>query len=109
MMATECKDWQAWLDKMPPKPDELHVVGDVTVGNPGVQPTLTMRAPQGINPSILMLDLHLVQQPGMWPQVMTCAPARFDRVMPPGAPDYTSVEIYSDGKRIAQIDVSIVQ
>lgn len=43
MMVTQCKDWQAWLDKMPPKPDELHVTGDVMVSNPGVQPTLTIR------------------------------------------------------------------
>lgn len=108
-MVTQCKDWQAWLDKMPPKPHELHVVGDVMVSNPGVQPTLTMRIPQGINPAILMLDLHLVQQPGMWPQVMTCAPVRFDRVMPPGAPDYASIEIYSNREQIAQVDVSIVK
>jgi hypothetical protein len=109
MMATQCKDWQAWLDKMPPKPDELHVTGDVMVGNPGVQPTLAMRNPQGLNPAILILDLYLVQQPGMWPQVMTCASVRFDRVLPPGATDYTSVEIYSDGEQIAQVDVSIVE
>jgi len=109
MMATECKDWQAWLDKMPPKPDELHVVGDVMVSNPGVRPMLTMRNPQGSNPAVLLLDLFLIQQPGIWPDVRVCAPARFDRVMSPGAPDYTSVEIYSDGKQILQIDVSIVE
>lgn len=108
-MTTECKDWQAWLDKMPPKPDELHVAGDVMVSNPGVQPMLAMRNPQGSNPTILILDLYLIQQPGKWPTVMVCVPARFDRVMPPGASDYTSVEIYSDGKQIAQIDVSIVE
>lgn len=109
MMATECKHWQAWLDKMPPKPDGLHVIGDVMVSNPGMRPTLSMRVPQGINPSILMLDLYLIQQPGIWPQVEVCAPARFDRVMPPGASDYTSVEIYLDKEQIAQIDVSIVE
>ena len=108
-MVTQCSDWQAWLNKMPPKPDELHVVGDVMVSNPGVQPTLTMRNLQGFNPSVLMLDLHLVQKPGMWPQVITCASARFDRVMPPNAPSYQSVEIYSEGERIALIDqISIV-
>ena len=109
MMATECKDWQTWLDKMPPKPDELHVVGDIMVSNPGVRPTPAMRNPQGSNPAVLILDLYLIQQPGIWPQVEVCAPARFDRVMPPGALDYTSVEIYSDGKQIAQVNVSIVQ
>lgn len=103
-MATQCRDWHAWLNTMPPKPDDLHVMGDILVGNPGVQPTLTMREPQGINPTILMLDLHLVQQPGMWPQVMTCASARFDRVMPPKAPNYQSIEIFSEGEQITLID-----
>lgn len=109
MMTTQCKNWQAWLDKMPPKPDELHVVGDVMASNPGVQPTLTMRNSQGANPAVLILDLYLIQQPGMWPQVITCASVRFDRVMLPGASGYTSVEIYSEGERIAQIDVPIVE
>jgi hypothetical protein len=94
---------------MPPKPDDFHVSGDVLVGNPGVQPILTMREPQGINPAILILDLNLVQQPGMWLQVVACASARFDRVMPPNATNYQSVEIFSHGERIALIDhVSVI-
>lgn len=109
MMVTQCKDWQAWLDKMPPKPDELHVTGDVMVSNPGVRPTLTMRNPQGSNPEALILDLYLIQQPGKWTQEKVCAQVNFNRVMPPGASDYTSVEIYSDGEQIAQINVSIVE
>lgn len=108
-MTTQCRDWHAWLNTMPPKPDDLHVVGDVLVSNPGVQPTLTMREPQGINPAILLLDLNLVQQPGMWPQILTCASARFNRVMPPKSPNYQAVEIYSQGQQIALIDtISIV-
>lgn len=108
-MAAQCRNWQAWLNTMPPKPDDFHVTGDVLVGNPGIHPALTMREPQGINPTILLLDLHLIQQPGMWPQVMTCAPARFDRVMPPNATNYQSVEIYSGNEQVAVIDhVSVV-
>jgi hypothetical protein len=103
-MTATCKDWYAWLNTMPPRPDDFHVTGDVMVSNPGIIALLTMKSPQGINPDILLLDLHLVQQPGMWIQVMTCAQARFDRVMPPGSKLYTAVEIFSDGKRIALID-----
>lgn len=109
MMATHCKNWQAWLNKMPPKPDELHVVGDVMVSNPGVRPALTMRNPQGSNPAILILDLYLIQQPGKWTQEKVCAQVKFDRIMPPGVSDYTTVEIYSDGEQIVQIDVSVVE
>jgi len=101
-MTTTCRDWHAWLNTMPPKPDDFHVAGDVLVANPGVQALLTMREPQ--SSSILILDLHLVQQPGIWPQLMTCTCARFDRVMPPNSINYKSVEIYQDGTKIALID-----
>lgn len=103
-MTIECKDWHAWLDTMPPKPDEFHVSGDIIVGNPGIRPILTMRNPPGINQTILMLDLSLVQQAGMWPQVVTCAQAKFNRVMPPGATAYNSVQIFLNGEKIASID-----
>lgn len=108
-MATECKDWQAWLNKMPPKPDELYVVGDVMVSNPGMQPMLAMRNLQGSSPTVLILDLFLIQQPGKWTQEEVCIQVRFDRIMPSGAADYTSVEIYSDREQITQVDVSIVE
>ena len=63
-----------------------------------------MREPQGINPAILMLDLHLVQKPGMWPQVLAVAHARYDRVLPPGAPPYKSVEVLHNNERVAFIE-----
>lgn len=102
-MTTICKDWYAWLNTMPPPPDDFHVIGDVTVGNPGIEAMLTMREPQGFNPAILMLDLHLVQKPGMWIQLVTCVQARFDRVMLAGATRYTSVDIFHDKAKIATI------
>lgn len=103
MAKADCRKWHAWLNTMPPKPDDLSVVGDVVVPNPGVVPQLTMREPQGINPGVLMLDLNLVQQPGMWPQVITCVQVRFDRVLPDKVP-YTAVEVFQDGERVAFID-----
>lgn len=103
-MFTQCKNWYAWLNTMPPKPDDLHVIGDVLVGNPGVLPVLLMREPQGINPTILILDLFLIQQPGMWPQVQACVSARFDRIILPENPNYQSVDIYFEVERIAFIE-----
>jgi hypothetical protein len=32
------RDWYAWINLMPPPPDEFHVVGEVYVSNPGVEP-----------------------------------------------------------------------
>ncbi|QQZ39767.1 hypothetical protein IF690_17085 [Pseudomonas sp. SK3(2021)] len=103
-MTTKCTNWHAWLNAMPPKPDELHVVGDVEVANPGVEAYLTMRTPQGINPTILLLDLHLVQRPGQWIQQLSCAQVRFTRVMPPNSPRYTAIEIFYNGERIKFIE-----
>lgn len=105
----ETRDWYAWINMMPPKPDDFHVVGEVCVGNPGTIPFLTVKEPQGINPSILLLDLHLIQQPGMWPQVMTWVQARFDKILLPKSQIYEQVDIFFNNELLAQVMVSEVQ
>lgn len=107
-MTIETKDWYAWINALPPKPDDFHVVGKVLVGNPGVLAHLCVRQPQGFNPSILLLDLHLVQQPGIWPQVQTWIQARFDEILTPASPKYTGVEVFYGGESIANIPVETV-
>ena len=96
--------WYAWLNTMPPGPNTLHVIGDVIVSNPGVRAHLTMRYPQGINPSILILDLSLIQEPGMWPAVLVSAQARFEKMLPSDFARYQMVEVYLEGVRIVSID-----
>lgn len=103
------RNWYAWIDKMPPPPDQFHVVGEVEVANPGVEALLQVRNPQGINPAILLLDLHLVQNPGMWPQVITWVQARYDKVLAPGSTCYTDVEIFYQNDPVARVPVQIVQ
>jgi len=105
----DSRKWYAWINLMPPPPDDFHVIGEVFVSNPGVQAMLTVRDPQGINPSILILDLHLSQQPGTWLQVMTWKQARYDEVSPPGAAKYAQVEIFSSDEHVASISVDTVQ
>ncbi len=102
------RDWYAWIDLMPPKPDDFHVTGEVQAGNPGILAQLCVREPQGINPRILLLDLHLVQQPGMWTQVVTWVQARYDKVLSPQSQRYDKVEIFSGGVSVAQVDVQEV-
>ena len=85
----ETRNWYAWINTMPPKPDDFHIIGEVFVGNPGVEALLTPKQPQGINPRIFLLDLHLIQKPGMWPQVMTWVQARYDFIIRPGEPPYS--------------------
>lgn len=105
----ETRNWYAWINTMPPPPDDFHVVGEVYVGNPGVQVEFHPRQPPGINPSILLLDLHLVQRPGMWRQQMTWIQGRYDKVLVPEGQRYIEVEVFYDGESIARLDVDLVE
>ena len=102
----ESKDWYAWNNLMPPKPDDFHVTGWVLVANPGIEPVLTRREPQGFNPSIIMLDLTLEQRPGVWPMVMTWKQVRYDEV--PSIMNYSQADIHLNGQSIALIKVENV-
>jgi hypothetical protein len=108
MSKLKTRNWYAWINFMPPEPDDFHVIGEVYVGNPGVQAELHVKEPQGINPDVLLLDLHLVQRTGMWPQVMTWVQCRYDTVLLKGTPQYTDVEIHLDGAVIATAKVDHV-
>ncbi|MHB8519868.1 MAG: hypothetical protein ACYDH9_03830 [Limisphaerales bacterium] len=99
------RHWYAWNDLMPPKPNHLHVVGEAQVGNPGVVALLSPKEPQGINPAILLLDLHLVQQPGNWTQQITWAQAGYTKIE---NGTYHEVAIYFGGKEVAKIPVEDV-
>jgi len=100
------RNWYAWLNTMPPKPDDFHVTGEVQVGNPGVFALLIKKEPQGINPAILLLDMHLVQQPGIWPQVVSWVPARYDEIITGTA--YTEVNVFCGSDIIAKIPVHMI-
>ena len=100
-------EWRATINKMPPPPDVLHVRGQVTVPNPGVDVSLKRRVPQGINPAILLLNLVLVQQPGEWPQVIVTKLATYEQAG--GDLPYKTVEIHSEGQPVVSIPVEIIQ
>ncbi|HEX3151564.1 MAG TPA: hypothetical protein VHR66_26040 [Gemmataceae bacterium] len=99
------RDWFAWNNFMPPKPDDFHVVGEVQVPNPGVDLLLVPRNPQGINPHILLLDLILVQRPGLWIQIPVWKSVRYDKYNA----SYTSVQIFACDQVIANVPVEEVQ
>jgi hypothetical protein len=101
------KDWRAWNNLMPPQPFHFHVVGEVQVPNPGVLAVLYPRVPQGINAAILLLELHLVQQPGVWPQHVTWAQAGYNKVIPKKI--YEQVTISNDGGIVKTVPVKDVQ
>lgn len=74
----DTSDWFAWVNAMPPGPPSLHVTGIVTAPNPGYEARLAPASPQGINPRDLILNVSLTRKPGVWPQVVTQIPVRYD-------------------------------
>jgi len=50
-----------------------------------------------------MLDLVLVQLPGVWPQILVWKQVRYDEV--PSLQNYDLAEVYSNEKVIAQTKV----
>lgn len=103
-LTAETATWHAWRDVMPAGSASLHVIGDVRVSNPGVSAVLTMRCPQGISPATLILDLSLIQQPGMWITAMTTVQTRFDGILPPSGSRYDAVEVYLHDEQLVLID-----
>lgn len=98
--------WMAWINKMPPPPDALHVRGQVSVPNAGVDVFLYRKEPQGINPTVLLLDVVLVQRPGIWPQVVVTKPATYEEV---GRDlNYATVSVLAHDTEVASIPVDIV-
>lgn len=102
------KNWYAWLNLMPPKPDDLHVEGLVEVPNPGVIPKLVGRVSQNTNPDVLLLNLFLAQQAGVWPPVISWSVARYDRVVGSTDRPPRRVLVYEDDVIVADLLVEHV-
>jgi hypothetical protein len=87
-------EWSAVQDFMPPGPPRLRVRGIRVMPTPGYRLTLTRAEPQGTNPAILLLDLHVEPPAGMVAQVLTPTPVSYDET---SDQRYTRVEIRPDG------------
>jgi hypothetical protein len=101
----ETREWYAWNDLMPPKPDFFHLTGEVQVPNPGVEVTLHPRG--DTKGSTINMDLVLTQRAGNWPQVETWKAAAYRRVL--FARPYKKAAIYHEGKKIEEVRVQDVQ
>jgi hypothetical protein len=102
----ETKNWSAWIDLMPPAPKRLHVEGDVRVGTPTSQAALIAKVPQGINPTILLLDPEV--RPHAGPEVMTWVKAQYDKVIDSGGAAPSQVEVLLNNTSIAKRPVKEV-
>lgn len=90
------RDWYAWNDLMPPRPDHFHIVGEVEVPNPGVDVELVPRKAKG--KKTIAFDLVLIQRPGIWPQVLTWKPVRYDKVIT--GTKYANAEVWCGDTKI---------
>jgi hypothetical protein len=85
-------EWSATLHA-----HDLKVHGNLTFPTPGYKVQLTKKHPQGINPSVLLLEKTVVAPTGIEPDHVVTMPADFEehtRV------DYHEVEILPDGVKI---------
>ena len=102
----QTRGWHAWIDRMPPAPARLHVVGEVEVGNPGIAALLVSRdAPDAVAGS-LQLHLYLAQRPELWPQVMVWVNASYEKVLIPDDPSIDTVEVFYGGSCLVRLPVA---
>lgn len=86
--------WSAFIDRQPPGPSTLHVVGRPQFPTAGYTVTLRPHTPQGINPRDLLLDKIVEPPSGPAAQVITEAEVRYDERTETG---YDTVTILPDG------------
>ncbi len=99
--APETSNWKAVEDRQPPGA-RLRVTGTVTTTMSNQDPRLTKANPQGINPSILLLDLTIETTGDVGSAVMGKPEVQYREDITAG--QYSSVEIRYEGRSLASID-----
>lgn len=97
----KCGGWRAIHDFMPPGPAVLRVTGECRFMSGGHKVTLKEAVPQGINPSILLLNKIVTQ--GIGPQIPQTVPVSFKKKT---NTHYTKVTILPDGVTVKVQEVS---
>jgi hypothetical protein len=89
------KAFKAWVNLQPgPHMNTLYVTGDVIEPTSGWKVELVEASPQGINPTILILDVKATAPTGQVLQVVTPVPVRFEK---PDGKQYKKVTIHGAG------------
>ena len=105
--APRTRNWKAWEDRLPGPGMGvgIYVTGEVETSNSNQTPHLREAAPQGINPTNLILDLTLAAS-GAGNAAMDWKSVRFEKKLPRDY--YASVEIHWEYKSIATCKVEVV-
>ena len=99
--APQTSNWKAVEDRQP-SGVSLRVTGTVTTTMSNQEPHLTKARPQGINPSILLLDLSIATTGDVGSTVMGERNVEYREDISAG--QYTSIEIRYEGNRLTVID-----
>lgn len=75
---SNCRDWYASHDHMPPGPKKLYVTGKCTFPTTGFSVELKPAVPQGINPSIYILNKIVHEPTGPTADVITTVDVRYE-------------------------------
>jgi hypothetical protein len=92
--ASNCSNWYASHDHMPPGPKTLHVSGECEFPTPGYTVELNPAVPQGINPKIYILVKTVHKPKGPEPDVLTTVQVRYNEQTDT---EYDQVQIEPDG------------
>jgi hypothetical protein len=71
--------FKAWLDKMPGSKHKLIVTGELEVPTSGWKAEVARKEPQGINPTILMLEVRAQAPQGIVSQIMQKLALRYEQ------------------------------
>ena len=96
MSCPETSDFTAWINLQPPGPSRLIVVGKVVTDGGNLKPKLTERVPQGVNPTILILDLTIEKTNDIGTEDISPRDVRFEKDAKQG--EFTKVEIQFEGE-----------
>ncbi len=105
MATATTRNWKAWQNLQPPGKPRLIVTGEVQTTNMNQTPNLQEHVPAGFNPKILLLGLTITIS-GLGNDVIGWKTVRFEKNIEPN--QYSTVEVLSDGNRIAEMKVETV-
>lgn len=104
MIAPYTRNWSAnELSDLVGRHYHVEVKGEVETSATNLLPKLTFRAPQGVNPRILLLDLTIESEGGLGGQVVLLRKADYTR--PTSGNAYDEVDILFEGEIIERIEV----
>ena len=91
---SNCRDWSASHDHMPPGPKRLFVTGQCEFPTAGYSVELRPAEPQGINPKIYILEKIVHRPTGPAADVITTVEVRYEEKTDT---EYDQIQIVPDG------------